>query len=116
MATDVDEPLRAQFGRRRRRMVAAMVMWPAVTFTLPLMASAGRSTAVRLAAAWQIGDRYQVGWLSPAPDGLALHVLAAIDVPIRAHGLIIDGQGRLVAVARRPGDWLLRWTPDQPPL
>lgn len=70
---------------------------------------------MRLAAAWQIGDRHQVGWLSVAPDGLALHVLAAIDVPTRAHGLFIDDRGRLLAVARRPGDWLLRWTPGQPP-
>lgn len=115
MATDIGETPGAQSGRRRRRMIAAMVMWPAITLTVPLIASAGRRNAVRLAAAWQTGERYQIGWLSPSPDGLALHVLAAIDVPTRAHGLFIDDQGRLLAVARRPGDWLLRWTPNQPP-
>jgi len=34
---------------------------------------------------------------------------AALDVPPRAHGLLAEADGSLLAVARRPGDWLVRW-------
>jgi hypothetical protein len=39
-------------------------------------------------------------------------VSAALDVPTRAHGVWAEAGGTLLAVARRPGDWLLRWRPD----
>jgi hypothetical protein len=67
-------------------------------------ASAGTS----LAASWQAGRGYQVGLLRAAP-GRALRVSAALDVPTRVHGLLLEPGGTLLAVARRPGDWLLRW-------
>jgi uncharacterized protein len=77
--------------------------------SLPLCArAAARRTA--LAASWQAGRGCRVGVLgvtaTPAP---ALRVLAALDVPTRAHGLALEPGGTLLAVARRPGDWLLRW-------
>lgn len=63
-----------------------------------------------LAASWQAGRGYRVGVLgiaaTPAP---ALRALAALEVPTRAHGLALEPGGTLLAVARRPGDWLLRW-------
>jgi uncharacterized protein len=66
--------------------------------------------AVRLAATWQVEHGYQVGVLSHAASGEgALKVAAALDVPNRAHGLLREPGGSLLAVARRPGDWLLRW-------
>ncbi|RZJ03248.1 MAG: DUF1513 domain-containing protein, partial [Rubrivivax sp.] len=37
---------------------------------------------------------------------------AALEVPTRAHGVLVESTGTLLAVARRPGDWLLRWTRD----
>ena len=64
---------------------------------------------VALAAAWQSAGAYQVGLL--AANGDALQVLAALDVPTRAHGVLREASGSLLAVARRPGDWLLRWHP-----
>lgn len=66
--------------------------------------------ATRFAAAWQAEAGYQVGLLERS--GPALAVRAALDVPTRAHGLWQEAGGTLLAVARRPGDWLLRWHPD----
>ncbi|MDQ3059990.1 MAG: DUF1513 domain-containing protein [Pseudomonadota bacterium] len=63
----------------------------------------------RLAAAWQAAQGYQIGVL--ARRGAAFDVQAALDVPTRAHGVWIERSGALLAVARRPGDWLLRWQP-----
>lgn len=80
---------------------------------------AGR--APRLLAAWQCAPqdtadaaRYQVGVLAARPGTLA--VAQALDVPTRAHGLWAEAGGTLLAVARRPGDWLMRWRPgdDEP--
>lgn len=62
--------------------------------------------AVDLAATWQLGNGYQVGALA-VHDRLV--VRAALDVPTRAHGLLLEPVGTLLTVARRPGDWLLRW-------
>ncbi|MBW8720688.1 MAG: DUF1513 domain-containing protein, partial [Polaromonas sp.] len=45
--------------------------------------------------------------------GAALAVTASLDVPTRAHGVWVEAGGTLLAVARRPGDWLLRWRPDE---
>ncbi len=63
----------------------------------------------QLAAAWEAAHGYQVGVL--AHRGTALQVSAALDVPTRAHGVWAERGGTLLAVARRPGDWLLRWRP-----
>lgn len=74
------------------------------------------ATTPRLLAAWQRtpkdtteAARYQVGLLAAQPD--ALVVASALDVPTRAHGLLAEAGGTVLAVARRPGDWLLRWRP-----
>lgn len=74
-----------------------------------LPAWAASPTVPRFAAAWALPDRQQVGLL--APHGDALRVAAALDVPTRAHGLLAEAGGALLCVARRPGDWLLRWHP-----
>lgn len=63
----------------------------------------------RLAASWQTGNGYQVGILEAGDD---LTLRAALDVPTRAHALLREADGNLLAVARRPGDWLLRWSPE----
>lgn len=118
MATERQSPTRpvALLGRREwlrgpGQLSLVAVAWPA---------AAGRSGAqpasgTRLAAAWEVGQTHQVGWLTLSGDGSALNIEAAMDVPTRAHGLTLDAQGSLIAVARRPGDWLLRWSPGQRP-
>ncbi|BEU95505.1 DUF1513 domain-containing protein [Acidovorax sp. DW039] len=80
---------------------------------------------VYLAAAWEVQGRYFIGLLvatasivSSTPSkhsqnspGLKVH--AALEVPSRAHGVFPLADGSIVAVARRPGDWLVRWCPAQ---
>lgn len=75
---------------------------------------------VRLAAAWDDAQTHRVGVLGPEggdKSGIAaprssLSVTASMEVPTRAHGLFVEAGGdSLLAVARRPGDWLLRWRP-----
>ncbi len=63
----------------------------------------------RLAAAWQAGHGYQVGILE---YGEELTLRAALDLPTRAHALLQEPGGTLLALARRPGDWLVRWDQD----
>jgi hypothetical protein len=79
----------------------------AAPWAAPVMAAA---RTPQLAAAWESGEGYQVGVLTQR--GSALEVSAALDVPTRAHGVWAEAGGTLLAVARRPGDWLLRWRPD----
>jgi hypothetical protein len=71
-------------------------------------AHAGTNTAVRLAAAWQVGRGYRVGLLDVDDRG-GSRIAADLEVPTRAHGLLREAGGTLLGVARRPGDWLLRW-------
>lgn len=78
----------------------------------PRLARPGTAPA-RLAAAWQTGTGYQLGVLEV---GTELQVVAAIDIPTRAHALLREPDGHLLAVARRPGDWLLRFSPEGRPL
>ena len=63
----------------------------------------------QLVTAWEAADGYRVGIL--ATKGQALEIRSALEVPTRAHGVWVEKTGTLLAVSRRPGDWLLRWTP-----
>lgn len=80
---------------------------------LMIGASAGlpvrAETPAQLLATWLSDGRHQAGCLLVDRD--RLQVLQAIDLPTRAHGLSIAADGSLLVVARRPGDWLLRWHP-----
>ncbi|UUZ64114.1 DUF1513 domain-containing protein [Polaromonas sp. P1-6] len=85
--------------------VGGTALQPALgTASMPAM------SATLFAAAWQAEAGYQVGLLERS--GPTLAVRAALDVPTRAHGLWREPGGTLLTVARRPGDWLLRWRPD----
>jgi hypothetical protein len=95
----------------RRHFLAGL----AALCAAPAFARPAPAEPVRLAAAWQAGTGYRVGILGFAGNGL-LAVEAALEVPTRAHGLLREPAGSLLAVARRPGDWLLRWSPDGRPL
>lgn len=70
--------------------------------------SASESRPRQLVAAWLAGRQPRVGCLAVQPEG-RLAIASELDVPTRAHGLLREPAGTLLAVARRPGDWLLRW-------
>lgn len=63
--------------------------------------------AVVMAAAWRADDGERIGLVGAHPDGW--RILRQLTVPTRAHGLLVEGPDRYLAVARRPGDWVLRW-------
>lgn len=89
--------------RDRRRWLAQGAAWCAGAS--PLLARA--AAPLQLAAAWQGADGPAVGLLRL--EGDRLRVKHAISVPTRAHAVIQEPAGTLLAVARRPGDWLMRW-------
>lgn len=100
---------------QRRQWLALAASCAATLATQPAAwaASTRRGPATRLAAAWESAAGYQVGVLAlQGIDQPSLNISAAIDLPTRAHGLLLEPGGTLLAVARRPGDWLLRWRPD----
>lgn len=77
---------------------------------LALPAVAGSHPVI--AASWEVpGNGWRVGLLQR--EGRVLRAARQLEVPTRAHGFADLGDGRLLAVARRPGDWLLRWTPGR---
>ncbi len=61
------------------------------------------------AATWEQDGRHFVGVLAARGDVVA--VASCQEVPSRAHGLAVEPQGTILLVARRPGDWLLRFDP-----
>ena len=66
-------------------------------------------SAATLLAAWQHGNEQYIGLLRAGGDRLSL--VSQLRVPTRAHGLMVEGEASVLVVARRPGDWLLRWYP-----
>lgn len=102
-----DVPLAA--WKLRRRQWLALAAAGTGTWFGPAIAASGAGPQ-RLATAWQAAHGYQVGVL--AYRGAAMQVSAVLDVPTRAHGVWVERSGTLLAVARRPGDWLLRWKPQ----
>ena len=74
-------------------------------------ANAPRLGTARCVAAWDGTDgQHWVGLLQAGP-GPALAVLDALPLPSRAHGLVAEAGGSVLVLARRPGEWLLRWHP-----
>ncbi len=99
----VAEPVTA--GPRRRQLLAG-----GVALAFGGLARAVPGSTVVLVAAWaDARNRHHVGLVQT--DGAAARVLDAIEVPTRPHGLACLPAGGVLAVARRPGDWLLRWQP-----
>jgi hypothetical protein len=71
------------------------------------MSSHGSTT--RLLAAWQSEDEQCIGLIDlSAGESRVAH---SLPVPTRAHGLFVEASGSMLAMARRPGDWLVRWHP-----
>lgn len=83
------------------------MLWACGATVLPAVhASAPNPTLV---AAWQSRDDQHIGLLSVSENTWS--VQRSLKVPTRAHGLWHEADGQVLAVARRPGDWLLRWDP-----
>jgi hypothetical protein len=70
---------------------------------------------LRLGVAWrgpQAGSDHHVGILAVDWAARTLRVAGQLRVPTRPHGLLAEPDGGLLAVALRPGRWLLRLAPD----
>lgn len=67
---------------------------------------------LRLGAAWRVAQQGQAvdyaGILQINWPARQVHIVAAQELPDRAHGLLAEGDGSLLVVATRPGHWLLR--------
>ncbi len=97
----------------RRRDLLAGAAW-LLAAPLGACAAAAPGRGARFAAAWDdAAGRHHAGLIEPGAT--ALRVVAQIELPTRAHGLWIEAGGSLLAVARRPGDWMLRWRPGAAP-
>lgn len=104
----------------RRQWLLQALGWSMLP-ALPLAAraQADASALPRFIAAWQADGQQHIGQLgwsgaatAAAPQLLPLHTL---EVPTRAHALLQEASGAIVSVARRPGDWLVRWHPGKEP-
>lgn len=93
-----------RFNRRTGLKALALLCAPA------WVQAARPGRAARLAATWVRDARHELGVLQVDAGG-GLAVARHIALPTRAHGLCAEADGSLLVVARRPGDWLLRWHP-----
>jgi hypothetical protein len=71
--------------------------------------AASPGASATLVAAWQADSQYRVGLISIAGDSWSAQ--QSVTVPTRPHALLVEPGGTVLVVARRPGDWLLRWHP-----
>lgn len=85
--------------------LGVLASWRAATAGVPT-----RVGGLRLAATWRRGVEHELGVLTETAGG-RLRVEAALPLPSRGHGVALTHEGQVLAVARRPGDWLLRWRP-----
>ena len=89
---------------RRRRLLGAIAAAPLLKLH-PARAAANASPV--LVATWaDAAGRYEIGVIQL--DGNGIHVLHRVEAPTRAHGLACTRDGQVIAVARRPGDWIVR--------
>jgi hypothetical protein len=88
----------------RRDVVIGLGAWLALGGSAPAHAGPHPRS---IYAAWDAEGRHHVGTLMLGGPQLA--ATASTEVPTRAHGLLAGTDGSVIAVARRPGDWLLRW-------
>lgn len=100
----------------RRRWLGAALLgvlspWPAQSARVTERTPTAPATR-HWVTAWNEADGHRIGLLrGDATGGMVADQLA---VPTRAHGLQILPDGSVLAVARRPGDWLLRWQSQAP--
>lgn len=100
--------------RQALALLGATLTAPLVRAHAPVAAQAAQAP-LQLAAAWEQQGQFFIGLVSAASGVNApLQVHASLEVPTRAHGLCALPDGSVLAVARRPGDWWLRWHPSRP--
>jgi hypothetical protein len=82
-----------------------------------LAAAAGpviaRTAATTLCVSYDNAGQSHVALIQARAGRPSADVLATVPVPTRAHGLLYLPDRSVLAVARRPGDWLLHWQPPQ---
>lgn len=96
----------------RRRHLLSLLAGAACAGGLPSRAAAAPQ---RLGIAWRGATQdsmHRVGILAVDWAARTLHVAGDAVVPSRAHGLLAEPGGGLLAVALRPGRWLLRLDAD----
>ena len=91
----------------RRRWLAGLALLAATPSLRALAGVEPAAAATRMLAAWRAPAGERIGLLDESPEGW--RIARELVVPTRAHGLLAEADGRYLAVARRPGDWLLRW-------
>jgi uncharacterized protein len=97
---------RARADRRRLLLAAAL--------GLVVTPTAWAQSANDIVLAWD--DPAGAHWVGVLRiEGGAATVAQRMAVPTRAHGLLSLADGAVIAIARRPGDWLLRWVPGGGP-
>lgn len=89
-------------GLSRRQALHIVAAW-----SLAAKAQAVVTPPTRLLAAWQAQAQYHIGIV--ALDAQQCSIAQSLETPTRPHGLLIEPSGSVLAVARRPGDWILRW-------
>jgi hypothetical protein len=96
----------------RRQWLAMGVAACTNAIVMPPAHAKGRYT--QLLATWRDGavERAGVIQVTARGDLLESQVLHQLDLPGRAHGLLAQPDGSVFILARRPGDWLLRWHPE----
>ena len=71
---------------------------------------AASTAPMHLATTWRLPDgRHEAGVLQLQP-GQSVSVRSRVALPTRAHAVVAEPGGTLLVVARRPGDWLMRFT------
>jgi uncharacterized protein len=100
----------------RRSVVLGAAASAVVALDAPAWATTARR--VRLLAAWDepgAPEPHRMGIVEADVRGRTV-VHASMGLPTRAHGLVWEAdRGTALAVARRPGDWLVRWRPAAAP-
>lgn len=114
MPTATEQPGRVARGRRHWLVGGALAVAGLGAAGRLAASSTSSTSSVRLAATWEDRHagpgRFAAGLLQADASG-ALVVRGALAVPGRAHGVWVEADGRLLVVARRPGDWLARLDP-----
>lgn len=93
----------------RRQALALLAALGAMPAASAWAAEPTTGADATLLAAWQADTREHIGQVALGSEKWSL--LRTLEVPTRAHGLASGAGGTVLAVARRPGDWLVRWNP-----
>ncbi len=89
----------------RRRIIKAIAAYSASS--LAWGQDKKPSQGNHLVAAWEHEARFSIGILRLDRNNWS--VVRSFDLPTRPHGFFCEAGGSVLAVARRPGEWLLRW-------